>query len=74
VDRMLREVEAKRATLAEHNPGYPVTYPEPSGQPTCSVCNEGSWDVEPMPWPCPTVRILAAIWSDHPEFDQEWKP
>lgn len=24
--------------------------------------------------PCPTVRHLAAIWADHPDYRQEWKP
>lgn len=72
--RVLREVEAKRAILGEHQPGYSTTYPKPSGQPTCSVCNEGSWDVECIPWPCPTVRHLSAIYSGHPGYRQEWKP
>ena len=25
-------------------------------------------------WPCATVRIVAAIWDDHPDYDQDWKP
>jgi hypothetical protein len=74
VDRMLCEVEAKRAILAEHGPGYPVTYPEPSGQPTCGVCHAGGWDYEAAAWPCLTVRILAAVYSDHPDYDESWKP
>jgi hypothetical protein len=69
-----REVKAKRAILDEHSPGYPVTYPEPSGQPTCSVCDEGTYDVEPVPWPCPTIRHLAAVYGDHPDYQEEWKP
>lgn len=23
-------------------------------------------------WPCPTVRILGALWSDHPDYDRSW--
>ena len=23
---------------------------------------------------CRTVRLLAAIWSDRPDYRQEWKP
>jgi hypothetical protein len=74
IDRQLREVEAKRAILTEHSPGYPVTYPEPSGEPTCYVCHAGGYDWDPERWPCLTVRALAAIWRDHPDYDPAWKP
>ena len=69
-DQMLREVEAGRKILAEHAPGYPVTYPEPSGQPTCGKCHAGGWDWDPEEWPCTTVRTLAAVWCDHPDYDE----
>lgn len=72
--RVLAEVEAKRAILAGHAPGYPVTYPKPSGQPTCGVCHAGGWDWEPENWPCLTVRALAAVYSDHPDYDPAWAP
>jgi hypothetical protein len=71
--RMLREVEAKRKILDEHAPGYPVTYPEPSGQPHCGVCHAGGWDWEPQEWPCATARALAAIYENHEDFDPAWK-
>ena len=71
--RVLREVAAKRAILAEHAPGYPTTYPKPSGQPTCGVCHAGGFEWEPEKWPCATVRALGAVWSDHPDW-REWKP
>ena len=69
--RVLREVEAKRKILAEHARGYPTTYPEPSGQPTCGTCHCGGWDWEPCDWPCGTVLALAAVYSDHPDYRQE---
>lgn len=72
--RVLREVEAKRAILDEHDPGYPVTYPKPSGQPTCGVCHAGGWDWEPEKWPCATVRHLAAVYRDRPGYDPAWAP
>jgi hypothetical protein len=72
--RVLREIAAKRAILAEHSPHYPVTYPQPSGQPTCTVCDEGGFDPDPAAWPCPTVRHLAAVWSGHPDWRPEWSP
>ena len=72
--RVLREVAAKRAILDVHSATYPVTYPQPSGQPTCGVCHAGGWDWDPEQWPCPTVRALAAVYSDHPDYRQEWAP
>lgn len=72
--RVLREAEAKRAILDEHSPAYPVTFPEPSGQPACGVCHTGGWDWDPERWPCPTVRALAAVYSGHPDYRAEWKP
>ncbi len=67
-----RQVAAMRAILDEHQPGYPVTYPKKSGQPTCGVCHAGGWDWEPQQWPCPTVRAVAAIFADHPDYRQGW--
>jgi Family of unknown function (DUF6221) len=72
--RVLREVQAKRAIFDLHSPSYPNTYPEPSGQPTCGVCHAGGWDWDPERWPCPTVRALAAVYRDHPDYDEAWKP
>ena len=56
--RVRREVAAKRAIVAWHEP----------------------WHVDPglvwcaHYWPCPTLRLLAAVYSDHPAYRQEWKP
>ena len=72
--RTLREAQAGRAILNEHEPGYPVTFPEPSGQPTCGICHAGGWDWDPCAWPCATVRHLAAVYSDHPDYDEAWRP
>jgi Family of unknown function (DUF6221) len=68
--RALREVAAKRAILAIHEP-LPSVYGEP---PVCGAC----WP-QPRPgthplWPCSTVRPLAAVYSDHPDYRAEWKP
>lgn len=58
--RVLRECVAKRAILAMHpeETGY-------RGQPQCAQC-EGD------DWPCMTPRILAAIYADHPDYNQTW--
>lgn len=71
---VLADIEAKRAILAEHRPSYPVTYPKPSGQPTCTTCHDGGFDWEPPAWPCRTVRLLIAPFAAHPDYDQTWRP
>ena len=54
--RVLREVEAKRAMLAELT-RWPFDY-----RPECN---------DPIRL---FVRQLAAIYSDHPDYREEWKP
>ena len=66
-DRMLREVEAKRVILAEHDP-------EPWGEshPELLRCpGHGEWWET---WPCVEVRALAVVYSDHPDYDETWRP
>lgn len=83
--RVLREIEAKRAILAMHHrltphPEYGFTYPA-AGK-FCGYCGPGdNWQAEQEPdhypfalWPCRHVRILTAIWSDHPDYREQWKP
>ena len=73
-----REVAAKRAIVAEHEPGFPaVARQEPPGPstvtdpdgiistfPYCLTCDQDA--------PCVTLEALAAVWSDHPDYRQEW--
>jgi Family of unknown function (DUF6221) len=64
--RVLREAEAKRKILAEHRlddmvPGV------------CYRCRYGvpaHW--ESTPYPCPTLRALAAVYAAHPDYDPDW--
>ncbi|TLF96833.1 hypothetical protein FEK35_27475 [Nocardia cyriacigeorgica] len=61
--RVLRQVAAMRAILADHadDEGY------------CSRCWDGdSYAPASRMFPCPTIRSLAFVWSDHPEFHQTW--
>lgn len=61
--RVLREVAAKRAILAEHDD-------------RCCVKDVSGYSVQewydPADDPCPTIRALAAIWNDHPDYDLAW--
>jgi hypothetical protein len=34
---------------------------------TCSTCGD-------VPWPCDTVRLLAIVFADHPDYRNEWRP
>ena len=44
---------------------------ESRAAPFCTLCAEGAlvWG-----WPCTTMRHIAAIWADHADYDQGWKP
>ena len=74
-DRMIREVEAKRAILAAHVPYFEPAEAVPD---ICAVCVTGkdgyaeNWLMDL--WPCLPVRAIAAIWSDHPDYEEGWKP
>jgi len=38
----------------------------------CVMCSGGEYDPdEDVKWPCPTLRALAAIWSDHDDYRRE---
>lgn len=70
--RVLREVEAKRAILAEHTPETP-DYGPFKGEPQCGSCGAVSSDAYyGIDWPCGTLRHLAAVYSDHPDYDPAW--
>ena len=68
-ERMLREVTAKRAILAEHEP-EPWGEPHPGLSRCGPRCGEEYWTI----WPCATVRAIAAIYSGHPDYDPAWAP
>ena len=68
--RLLIEIGAKRKVLAEHQRAEPLLGMAWS---PCSTCRApgSSW---PATWPCPTLRAMAAVWRDHPDYDQAWRP
>src|SRR5258708_7113318 len=79
--RMLGEVDAKRKILALHalsvtkvaQPSFdsftgdriPDSY-----EVTCETCGWASGNPASG---CGTLRALAAVWSDHPDYDPAWK-
>jgi Family of unknown function (DUF6221) len=64
--RVLREVAAKRTILADHAPQVR------GSRKSCSRCSYGN--LLGASWPCLTVAQLVAVWSDHPDYGQGWKP
>ena len=56
--RLLAEAKAKRAIVAEHAPVDP-----------CDAHDAAFKTVA-----CTTLLALAAIYSDHPEYREEWTP
>ena len=88
--RVLREVEAKRAIMAEHfiltNENRDEEYEEFSVVPWgakggagdqgsgCVTCHYYGMGGVKGYGTCRTVRLLAAVYSDHPDYRQEWKP
>ena len=70
--RALREVEAKRAILRNHRPAW-TDYKDGDGiDRTSNECVECEPSGTPDNYPCPTLRILAAVYSDHPDYDPAW--
>lgn len=76
--RVLREVEAKRKMLDLHwpqNAGYRMT--EVQCGYCAGLCHSRSGlgcDSPDAPWPCDTVRLVAAIYSDRPGYQEDWRP
>lgn len=58
--RVLAEVAAKRRIVQLHV----------SGEAWCDHC-AGPGDIDDS---CPTLRALASVYADHPDYRQEWKP
>lgn len=72
-DRMLAECAAKRAIVALHGPVEDRNWAAiggPNNYLWCDSC--GSIDDSPEPYPCPTLKALAAVYASHPDYRQEW--
>ncbi len=69
-ERVLSECEAKRRLVELHEDNW-SDIPEMALE-SCTTCGlPGEYDV---PWPCPTIRALAAVYADHPDYDEAWRP
>ena len=78
--RILREVAAKRAVVVEHKlvPAKNV-WGNSTGGFGCELCDStpdldlGGIEIERSNG-CKTLRTLAVIFSDHPDFSEGWRP
>lgn len=66
--RVLAECAAKRAIVAAH----------PSVSGACETCVDKMSHPRPSEWepvrhPCPTLRTIANVYADHPDFDETWR-
>jgi hypothetical protein len=67
--RVLAECDAKRRIIAQHDvdDGDCRTCFDPN------TTNDWPENMVQQCWPCPTLRLLAAVYSDRPGYREEWK-
>lgn len=70
--RVLAECQAKRAIIARHSEVSDDGSPDPV--PWDVTCSGGDYDIIRYPETCPELRFLAAVYADHPDYREEWKP
>lgn len=66
--RVLAEAAAKRQIVEEHAIGKGDSS---EGCYRCNWVDDWGWNQE---GPCDTLRILASIFRDHPDYDTNWRP
>jgi len=76
--RVLREVAAKRRIMERHKPDDRITVKGPyRGRYSCQGCNYEYGTIDEITQDiaeCPELRDLAAIYTDHPDWREEWRP
>jgi hypothetical protein len=65
--RVLREVEAKRWIIDEHEVAD-------QGCETCGNYDPTGLHAHETDGPCATLRLLALPYADHEDFREEWRP
>jgi hypothetical protein len=76
--RVLAEIAAKRGLIAKHVPEGVAYCPNPtcavhhpSGQPLLCIVQSAAYLIDAY-WPCLELRLLAAPYADHPDYQREW--
>lgn len=71
-ENVLADIAAKRAIMADHERIE-------DWRPICARCfkehgwPESMWEDTMHEWPCPTIRLLAQPYVEHPDFDTAWR-
>lgn len=66
--RVLAECAAKQAIIGMHRRTMDI-YGDALGD-TCTTCVSSGPDAQG--YPCDTLKALAAVYADHPDYKQEW--
>ncbi|MFF2621228.1 DUF6221 family protein [Oerskovia jenensis] len=66
-ERVLAECEAKRRIVELHFEN------DPGPDAECGACGDIGGYYSQV-WPCPTIKALAAVYADHPDYDEAWRP
>lgn len=74
--RVLREVEAKRQIVNAHGRAALRAGGGAQHFDTATVCRscEPDYQFPEQSWPCPTLRLLALPYADHPGYREDWRP
>ncbi len=74
----MADVEAKRRLIDEHSTTFTsIWWPEAEACEVecCKTCSGDEHDPdEAVEHPCPTLRLLALPFADHPDYREEWRP
>lgn len=68
---VLAECDANRRIVGEHTQRT-TDYADAPAEQSCGRC--GKYDEDPVPYPCPTLRLLALPYADHADYREEWRP
>jgi hypothetical protein len=75
--RLLADIAAKRQIVDEHANGWEGWEDPPTQddieQAYCVRCQDRR-SHDAMRWPCPTLKLLALPFADHPDYDEKWRP
>lgn len=72
-ERFLAECEAKRRIVEAHPAGRESRLLGTVCD-TCAAWDEADYEGPgEVAWPCPTLRLLATVYADHPAFREDWR-
>jgi hypothetical protein len=72
--RVLAECEAKRRIVAEHGPREVASLDRETWAQTFTVCRRCRNGERQVVAPCPTLRLLALPYAEHPDYREGWRP